>query len=328
MASWEEDARAFAAFDSLLEGVQLIDFDWRYRYVNPALVAQSRLAASAMVGKTVKELYPGVEASELFAALARCMTERTPQRIESEFRHPGGGEAWYDLSVQPHDVGILILSWDITERKRRDQELRRTEHALRTAQRLAHVGSWEIDVRTGARWASDELCAIYGLPPGTPPESFGPIRERWHPDDLPRVEAALRGVEAGEDVHLEGRYVRAPGDVRWLVARGETERDESGAPVRRYGTVQDVTVAREAEEAAGALRDELKAIVDASPLPIVAFDAGGRVSVWSAAAERTFGYSAAEVRGKPVPVIPAELAHEVELSVGRAKKGLTTDLVT
>ena len=66
--------------DSMLEGAQIIGFDWRYKYVNNAAVAQSRYSREELLGRTMMEMYPGIENTEMFAALKRCM--RNAARIE------------------------------------------------------------------------------------------------------------------------------------------------------------------------------------------------------------------------------------------------------
>ena len=103
-------------FDPLIEGVQVHDFDWRYIYVNDALVKNSTYTREELLGFTVMEKYPGVEQTELFKAMQRCMVERTVEETETEFVFPNGTIAYFEISMQPVPEGIFILSVNRTER--------------------------------------------------------------------------------------------------------------------------------------------------------------------------------------------------------------------
>ncbi len=117
--------------DSMLEGCQIIGFDWRYLYVNDAVARHGRRAKEELLGHTMMEMYPGIEETEMFAALRRCMGKRIPHHMENEFTFPDGSKGWFELSIQPVPEGIFILSLDITDRKRAEEELRRVNRALR-----------------------------------------------------------------------------------------------------------------------------------------------------------------------------------------------------
>ncbi|MDL1912730.1 PAS domain S-box protein [Chloroflexi bacterium CFX6] len=116
------EERFRTTLDTMLEGCQIIGFDWRYLYVNDAVVAQSGYRRDELLGRTMMEKYPGIEHTELFAVLERCMRGRVSHRMENEFTFPDGSEGWYDLSIQPVDEGLFILSHDINERKRVEAE--------------------------------------------------------------------------------------------------------------------------------------------------------------------------------------------------------------
>ena len=100
--------------DSMMEGFQLISKDWRYLYLNDSAVKHSRRNKEELLGKTMMECYPGIEKTEMFNELKRCMKNRIPSRIENEFEYPDGTKARFLLSIHPHQQGIFILSEDIT----------------------------------------------------------------------------------------------------------------------------------------------------------------------------------------------------------------------
>jgi PAS domain S-box-containing protein len=133
--------------DGLLEGCQVISRDYRYLYVNDAIVRQSQTTREALLGRTMMEAYPGIEDTEMFSVLRRCMDDFVPARIENEFTFPDGSRRWFELYFEPVNVGVTILSIDINDRKRAETEARtraidqrRLESQLETVQRLEAVG--------------------------------------------------------------------------------------------------------------------------------------------------------------------------------------------
>jgi diguanylate cyclase (GGDEF)-like protein/PAS domain S-box-containing protein len=152
------------------------------------------------------------------------------------------GEAGEPLYWQ----GIIF---DITERKEAEEALKESEAILAEAQRLAHLGSWQWDIKSDqVRW-SDETFRIYGFAPQEFVPSFDRLLEVVHPEDRQtlheHIDAALQG---GEPYDLEHRIVRPDGEVRVVHRRAEVVRDEAGEPVRMHGTVHDITERKALEE--------------------------------------------------------------------------------
>ena len=67
---------ALEVLDSLLEGCQVIGFDFRYRFVNVTVARQGQRTKEQLLGRTMMECYPGIETTPMFAELARCMSAR------------------------------------------------------------------------------------------------------------------------------------------------------------------------------------------------------------------------------------------------------------
>ncbi len=116
--------------DYLLEGFQLISYDWRYLYVNDAVVKQSKNTRVNLIGYTMMEKYPGIENTEMFRILKRCMHERTSEQMENFFIYPDNTVAWFELHIQPVPEGIFILSIDISKRKEAEIELLKLNEKL------------------------------------------------------------------------------------------------------------------------------------------------------------------------------------------------------
>lgn len=113
--------------NSLLEGCQIIGFDWRYVYINEVAAHQGQSTVKQLTGRTMMEMYPGIEKTEMFGLLRRCMEKRTPQIMENEFTFPGGSKGWFELRMEPVPKGVAILSLDITARHRALEQTQRLD---------------------------------------------------------------------------------------------------------------------------------------------------------------------------------------------------------
>jgi PAS domain S-box-containing protein len=132
----ERDQRYRQTLEAMIEGCQIISFDWRYLFVNPAASIHAKRSRDELLGRTMMACYPGIEKTAMFAVLERCMLERTHHQLENRFTYPDGSLGWFELSIQPVPDGILILSNDITLRK---QAQERSDHQLRKLNSLRKI---------------------------------------------------------------------------------------------------------------------------------------------------------------------------------------------
>jgi PAS domain S-box-containing protein len=124
------EERYRTTLETILEGCQLLAFDWRYLYLNPAAAIQNRRPNSELLGHRMPDVWPGIEQSEVFGLLRKCMEERVHLHTEVEFSFPDGAAGWFDVRAQPVPEGIFVLSIDISERKRAEQALRELNEHL------------------------------------------------------------------------------------------------------------------------------------------------------------------------------------------------------
>lgn len=134
-------------FDNLLEGCQLIDFDWRYLYVNHSAARYGGQTPNDLLGHTVLECYPGIADTELFAVLRYCMTDRIAQVTEFEFTYPDGSRVWLEFRIQPVLEGVFVLMVDITKRK--EAEAAALTMLGQDMKYLAVSERWPTDYRLG-----------------------------------------------------------------------------------------------------------------------------------------------------------------------------------
>lgn len=127
--------------DNIIEGCQIIGFDWRYKYLNPAAERAHRRPNSELLGKTMMEAFPGIDKLDIFRMIKRCMEKRIPHHDETEFTFPDGRVAWFDVRSHPIPEGIFILSIDITDRKLAEKQLRQLNETLevKVAERVSEL---------------------------------------------------------------------------------------------------------------------------------------------------------------------------------------------
>lgn len=136
------------------------------------------------------------------------------------------------------------------EVRRKERDLRRSQERLVEAQSVAHIGSWELDLRTNGLYWSDEVYRIFELEQ----EGFIPSYESFlnviHPDDRDLVNNTyLDSVKNGKPYEVDHRLLMPDGRVKHVYERGLTHYGADGVPLRSVGTVQDITERKLAEEA-------------------------------------------------------------------------------
>lgn len=102
--------------DRLLEGCQILDHEFRYVYVNDALLRHARTSRDALIGRRMTDVYPGIEATAVFQAIRRVMRDGDAEHFENLFEFPDGTNGWFELSIQRVPDGVSVLSIDITDR--------------------------------------------------------------------------------------------------------------------------------------------------------------------------------------------------------------------
>lgn len=131
--------------DSLLEGIQIIDYNWRYVYLNNSMTAQSKMRKEDLLGFTMMEKYPGIENTPLFKILEKSMADRKPRRIENEFTYPDNSVRWFDLSIEPAKEGLSILSLDITRYKEYEAKINKAKNLYAF---LSHINQSIVHIKS------------------------------------------------------------------------------------------------------------------------------------------------------------------------------------
>ncbi len=125
--------------DGISEGCQIINFEWRYIFINSVAARYSRRTKEDLETRTLMELFPDLVESPLFAAMRRCMNERKPQFVEMNLRNPDGTISCYAFSIQPVLEGIFMLSRDISDQKKAEAEKHRLVSAIEQSSEIVMI---------------------------------------------------------------------------------------------------------------------------------------------------------------------------------------------
>ncbi|MEP7302033.1 MAG: PAS domain S-box protein [Caldimonas sp.] len=151
----------------------------------------------------------------------------------------------------------LVLAQDVTERKRAERRIERSEALLNIGGRAARLGGWSMDLPDRRFTQSDEACVIFDMPPGTRSTMEEAI-DRYLPESRTRLRAAVaRAHQFGTPYDLELEAVTARGRHIWVRTIGQEVRDSTGALVGAGGAVQDISEKKQSEEKLGELAASL-----------------------------------------------------------------------
>jgi light-regulated signal transduction histidine kinase (bacteriophytochrome) len=123
-------AEKYSIFDKMIEGIQIINSEWQYVYVNDTVAEQGKSSREELLGHTMMEKYPGIENSEMFGFLRSCMKEGTPHQMVNEFDFPDSSKGYFELRMQRVNEGVLIMSFDVTKHKLAEKLLQNTNSVL------------------------------------------------------------------------------------------------------------------------------------------------------------------------------------------------------
>ena len=207
----------------------------------------------------------------------------------------------FDSETPPVFVAIIN---DITEQRTIMENLRRSRENLAKAQRIARIGSWEWNIRTGELLWTEEIFRMFGYEPYAVKASYEAFLEAVHPADR---EAVTDGINAALEKKIpyaiDHRVVQPDGTVITVHEEGEVEYESTGEAVFMTGTVQDITEFMKVQADLKERGDRVRIVMENVADGIVTIDERGFIESFNRAAEEMFGYDQQEVIGKKVNML-------------------------
>jgi PAS domain S-box-containing protein len=218
-----------------------------------------------------------------------------------------GQARWNEHGAPVRMAGSTI---DITAQKQAESALHTMEERFRQLAEGSSEVFWLIQPQPEQLlYISPSFERIWGIGADHVQANPGEWIDSIHQEDRGAVQQARSDLIASQGrstYDIEYRIVRPDGTLRWIHDRASLIVDERGSPALISGIAGDVTDRRRSEEVEREMNQRISALVEASPLPIVALSGEGIVTGWNPAAERVFGYSAAEALGHYLPIVPPD----------------------
>jgi len=249
-------ARYQAIADAAPDAIVSIDENNRIQLVNPAATKIFGWAEADLIGQPLTLLLPNFRVAERITGAEWTGRRRdgTDFSAEVSFRELSSGD-------RKTFTGFIR---DVTDTKRAEAALQKSESYLAQAQRLSKTGSFGLNTSTGELFWSQETFRLAGLDPALRP-SLEFLFDLIHPDDRVRVRDELeRASRSAADLDLEHRFLMPDGSVKYVHVLARAISGESGN-VQYVGAVMDVTARIRAEEAVRASEMNFRLIVDSIP---------------------------------------------------------------
>ncbi|MFT6460640.1 MAG: PAS domain S-box-containing protein [Maricaulis maris] len=300
--------RLQAMLDMTLTFICYCDADGRLLEVNDAPLAAAAFSREDVLGQLFWQTpwwgHSDTESQKIEQAIRRAAGgETTRQRCLASFSE--NLIAPVECVFAPYRdadgqiVGVVGTGMDLTEQALVERDLGRERERLSQAQRIAKIGSWELDHHSGELAWSDEVYRMFGLERHELRPSYQGFLEHVHPDDRAAVDDAYRSsLENQHPYEIIHRVEPAQGATIWVREQCETEFDSHGTPLISRGTVQDISEQHLASEKLVENETTLRSVFQASPEAIVVANSKGEILMFSHGAEIMFRCQSQDVVGQ------------------------------
>ncbi|MBK9925882.1 MAG: PAS domain S-box protein [Anaerolineales bacterium] len=299
----KSEIRFRSIIDNMVEGLQLIDFDWRHIYINDAAIKNTRLNRTELVGRRMQECFPWIENSPLYVAIASTMQDHQPRQLTFKYAFPDDGTYWFNIRIQYTEEGIFILSEDITEHHQAEQALIEREMKLAKILDSLPVGLTILDDKRNVIFSNPAMKKILQMS-DEELSSGAYSRRTYHtvddtlmsPDEFPSARAV---TENREILDTEIRITKEDGNIIWT--------NVSAVPVsfsdwKVLILTSDITPRKHAEE-------RFHLAVESAHNAVIMVNRNREIVLINSQAEKIFGYTRKEMLGLSVDqLIPKQFS--------------------
>jgi PAS domain S-box-containing protein len=308
----EKEQFLTSVFDSIQDGISVLSPDLKIVRTNKAMQELYRQHVP-LEGKSCFEVYRASDQPCSDCPVVRSIESLTLEKLERPLIQEGRQTGTIELYAFPiinedgKVSGIVEYVRDISRQKEDEQKLIDLKRKLETAQQLAKSGWWEYDVQKDVVIWPDETYVLYGLDPRTTVLNYKTLLECIDPDYHEYHDKQLQVIIEKGAADFQYPIKRSDGEQRWMWAKGETEYDEDGNPVRLFGSIQDITERIKIEEQLRLQAQVMGQVHDS--IITVAMD--GTITNWNRGSEHLFEYREQEVLGRHISLVYPETSHEM-----------------
>jgi PAS domain S-box-containing protein len=278
---------------SINEGFYTLDYNLAFTKVNKRFELETGLPASALIGKKLEDVYPGVKSRLTYKQYQKALNEQVSIKFEAYWRH---FKKWHAVSVYPIEDGIAVYFNDITDRVEKDIRL---EHAVMRYETVAKATQdviYDYEIATDKLLFYTDVTSLLDITP----DKVGNTKAWWrsfvHPDDINTVATTQRQAMAEGETnwHCEYRIRVADGRYKYVYSQGYIIYDDDLQPTRLVGAVKDIDEFKRINEE----NKRLAEIITKINNMVVVMDVEHRITWINKAFEDYIGYTLNEVKGK------------------------------
>ncbi|MCA9261722.1 MAG: PAS domain S-box protein, partial [Planctomycetales bacterium] len=317
----EREAYYRRLFAMAPSGILLEDRAGKILDVNDAICRMLGYSRDEVVGKDVRMLIPEECRTAVAADIERVLSVGSVSHVVTNLTKDGSLRSMEireaPIELPNREMGIVVVSDDITERLETERALHESEERLRKVFENAATGISIADWDGRIINANPAFQAIVGYTEAELRQlQFGAL---VHPDDRRENVRLVRSLQAGERnfFDIENRYMRKDGETAWVHKYVSALRADDGAPSHLIALVTDVSARRRSQEALQASEERMRAILNTAADAIVTIDNRGTIVTVNPATEAMFGYEPGELPGRNVAILmPSPYSAEHDRYIG------------
>jgi PAS domain S-box-containing protein len=237
------------------DAINLIDMDGTIVECNPkALELTGLTRKDEIIGHNMLEAISPEERECMMENIKELIAAGNANRLEYTLVKSDGQPYFAEVTSwavkdKMGDPALLVsMTKDITDRKKAEEDLKKSQDRLLAAQHIAHFGYWEYETDTDKMYISDEVFEILGYSPKSFEATFAKFIQHVHPDEREMVKSSFQeSVKTNREIDFEFRALKADGSEIWLYDRSKPIIDSYGKPKMLIGTLADITERKRAE---------------------------------------------------------------------------------
>jgi PAS domain S-box-containing protein len=250
-------------FNSSLDLLCIANTSGEFIRLNPEWEKVLGYPISEMEGKQFLDFVHPDDINATIEVSSKLENQEEVLSFKNRYRCKDGSFKWIEWRSKPLGHKLYAVAHDITERKKSEDLLLKSQKYLKEAQQMAFLGNWEWDVVTNSLECSEEVAHIFGFNMQDFTHNADYLLNFVHPDDKEHyINTLNEGITNKKTTPFDYRIIRGDGEVRHIHAKGEFFLYENGVPVKGTGIVQDITERKLVEEALSISEEKYRLIAN------------------------------------------------------------------
>ena len=283
---------------SIKDGLVILDHNSNYLYINQeAAVLLNIKNPQKLIGKNMWNEFPEKEGDTFYDSYQKALNTKQPIRFENYFKP---WNRWFENRIIPSNEGMLIFFHEITHKKKSEDKIQEAYNIINKSSSVAILikNIWDFPVE----FVSENVFNLFGYSNLEFLSNKLKIAEIVHPEDLLFIRNELIKLIKSNDVQTikpkPFKIITAKGEVKWIRSSIDAIRNKNNEITHIQGIIEDITEQKNTEDLLFERTQRLKDQFNNTPLASIMWDLDYKILEWNDAAERIFGYTAEEVKGK------------------------------